>query len=234
MPRTTCCSRDGSLLGRLVLVTAGPDLRRHRRGSLHGQPVQREDGLRRGRGGGASRCAGDPRFGSVARAGAGRRRGRQGATCAGDARRPFGQRARDADIVIMAAAVADYMPEGGGAARQDREDRWAVATDARANAGHPGRIGRRQARREQAGARRLCRRERRSARARPRETGSESGRPDRRQRRLAGRMPASTRTSTPRPSSARMAKRSLRPVRRRHWPPCILDRAEQLLARAPR
>jgi phosphopantothenoylcysteine decarboxylase/phosphopantothenate--cysteine ligase len=27
-----------------------------------------------------------------------------------------GQHARDADIVVMAAAVADYMPEGGGAA----------------------------------------------------------------------------------------------------------------------
>ena len=44
------------------------------------------------------------------------RRGGAGPRRARDAARPCTTRASEADIVIMAAAVADYTPEGGGAA----------------------------------------------------------------------------------------------------------------------
>ena len=47
--------------------------------------------------------------------------------------------AGDADVIVMAAAVADYAPAEGAHRRQNRETGWSTRADARADAGHPGR-----------------------------------------------------------------------------------------------
>ncbi len=90
--------------------------------------------------------------------------------------------AGDADVIVMAAAVADYAPaEGAQAGKIEKQDRQPRA-DARADAGHPGRARPAPRGRAAAGPHRLCRRERRSRSARAREAASQGGRHDRRQR----------------------------------------------------
>ena len=105
----------GSLLGRLVLVTAGPT-------------YEDIDAVRYV----GNRSSGKMGYAVAAEAA---RRGARVILVSGPSREPapagvemvkvrralemhaaVGQRAGDADIVIMAAAVADYMPEGGGEA----------------------------------------------------------------------------------------------------------------------
>jgi phosphopantothenoylcysteine decarboxylase/phosphopantothenate--cysteine ligase len=105
----------GSLLGRLVLVTAGPT-------------YEDIDAVRYV----GNRSSGKMGYAVAAEAA---RRGARVILVSGPSREPVpagveivkvrralemqaavGQRAREADIVIMAAAVADYMPEGGGEA----------------------------------------------------------------------------------------------------------------------
>ena len=125
--------RDASLRGRRVLVTAGPDLRRHRSRALHRQSIERPDGLRDRRRGRA-RAARDvtlvagptrvePPRGRRSRSRAQRRRDARGR----DARAPSMPTSS-----IMAAAVADYTPADARPA-EDREGRRTA--DARRSSG---------------------------------------------------------------------------------------------------
>ena len=77
-------------------------------------------------------------------------------SAARDARRRHGARGDRADVVIMAAAVADYTPAGGAATREDREGRPAHP-HAGADARHPRGAWRAPRRPRLAGARRVCR-----------------------------------------------------------------------------
>ena len=112
------------------------DLRGHRPRALRRQPVERQDGLRHRRRSGAARRARRARLGAVARAGPRRRRDRQGAARA-EMHAAVLPHAGSADIVVMAAAVADYTPEGGGAAAKIEKSDAPLRLDAGAHAGHP-------------------------------------------------------------------------------------------------
>ena len=80
--------------------------------------------------------------------------------------------AATADVIVMAAAVADYRPAAAGR-RQARQGRGALDDRAGADRRHPGRAGRSAARRP--GADRLRRRVRRGRRrARPRQAGAQA------------------------------------------------------------
>ena len=91
------------------------DLRGHRRGALHRQPIERQDGVRGRRRGGAPRRARGAGVRPVAA-----RRPRPASSwsrvrSAHEMQAAVQQHAADADIVVMAAAVADYTPDGAGA-----------------------------------------------------------------------------------------------------------------------
>ena len=86
----------------------------------------------------------------------------------------------DADVIVMAAAVADFRPKRA-ADGQAQEARRRAGDRARADAGHP-----RRPRGDQApgsGPRRVRRRDRRPRGQRPVQAGGQAPRPDRRQRR---------------------------------------------------
>ncbi len=96
--------------------------------------------------------------------------------------------AADADVIVMAAAVADYTPAEGALCRQDRRKQDGPArAHARAHSRHPRRARPPPRRRAAAGPHRLRGRKRRSGRARSREAAPEGGRRDRRQRHHAAR-----------------------------------------------
>ena len=176
------------------------DLRGHRRRALYRQPIERQDGICGRRG---SRSAAAPASSSFPV----RRRCRRPpawswCACAAPSRctRPCSGSALDADIVVMAAAVADYTP-GTPRARKDREERRAARTRRWSE--------RRHSRDARTGARRP---------PAPVLVGfaAESGDPVERGRQklvrkgadlivandISRRGPGSTRSSTPRPSSA--------------------------------
>ena len=106
--------------GARVVVSAGRHPRAARPGALHHQPLVGQAGPRPRRGGGPPRRGGHPGHLVAARppadvapaVDAGRRGdgGRHGA-------RPSGPRAEGADVVVMAAAVADFRPEAVGRAQ---------------------------------------------------------------------------------------------------------------------
>ena len=120
------------------------DRGRHPRGDRPGavrrQPVVGEDGPRarerRGRGAARASCSSRPRT-SRSTPGVEVVRGRERA---GDARRGDGPR-RDADAVIMAAAVADFRPKAAADA-EDQEGRRRARHRARADRRHPRRARR--------------------------------------------------------------------------------------------
>ena len=133
---------SGSLLGRRVLVTGRPDLRGHRSGALRRQPIERKDGLCDRRGGGAARRARRARVGPNARAS--RRRASRSCASAAPPRctRAIVPHAADADVVVMAAAVADYTPDAARGRARSRKATAPMRPAARADGGHPRRARR--------------------------------------------------------------------------------------------
>ena len=155
--------RKGTLLGRLVVVTAGPtyedldDVRYigNRSSGKMGYAVAVEAARRGAR---VVLISGPTRL--EAPAGVELVRVRRAA----EMHNAVQAVAEDADVIVMAAAVADYAPADGDPRRQDRETGWSPRADARADAGHPRRA--RPAPRGRAAARphRVRRRKRRSCR----------------------------------------------------------------------
>ena len=143
--------------------------------------------------------------------------------------------AADADIVVMAAAVADYTPERRGR-RQDRKERRRRSTLSLVRTPDILADARTRARRRRA---RRC-----SSASRPRAAIRSSAdaqklqrkrcRPHRRQRHLAATDAGFDADSTPRRSSAATATRPFRSRPRPQLAAVILDRAERLLVAARR
>ncbi len=204
------------------------DLRGHRRGALHRQPLERQDGLRDCRRGGAARRAGRARFRPVAlrrcrrvsRWCAVRQRGR-------DARAPCRSMPPRRTSSSWRRPSPTTRPDGGAAAGKIEKADGPLTLRAGADAGHPRRARRRARRRRPPGARRLRGRERRPGRARPRQARAQGGRPDRRQRHLAPSAAASTPTTTPSRSSAATATRRWPLAPKAALAARILDRAER-------
>ena len=205
------------------------DLRRHRSGAVRRQPIERPHGLRARRGGRAPRRRGDA--GRRADARSSRRRSREVVRvrsaaemhAGGDARAPT-----DADVVVMAAAVADYTP---ARARRRRRSRRATrpltlvlkrTPDILGDLGAaPAGVGRR------TGAGRLRRRDRATSCARGRaKRERKARRPDRRQRRVARRRRLRRRHQRGDDRRRRRRRERCRCRARRASPPAILDRVE--------
>ena len=119
---SSCSRRRVRCAARRVIVTAGPDARGHRPGAVHRQSIEREDGVCAG-----GRCPRPRRTASCSISGPTEIQPPAGVelirvTTAAEMRDAVIPRAADADVVIMAAAVADYAPAAAPQQKIHKDD----------------------------------------------------------------------------------------------------------------
>ena len=134
-------------------------------------------------------------------------------------------RAEWADVVLMAAAVADYRPAQQQPGKRERSGSWSLELEPTADV----LAAPRGAPPPRPGARRLRRRGRRRPRARRGQAAAQGRRPDRAQRRLAHRHRLRRRPQRGRRSSPPTAPSTCARAPKRAIAAAVLDRVERLL-----